>query len=207
MISVGLLYVGAALLINGLVLLRVIPASSAAIPNICVGALQVLTPTIVIIQARGDAGTILAASGLYLFGFTYLHLGILNITGGGPEGLGWFSLFVAVSAVVYVAISVQNADWIAAVIWAASAYLWGLFFALLGLRRALLGTFVGWVATLYSVPLCLVPAFYTLARYDASEDVVAVGMASALLVATGAAAVMSRRGRWKRATNAEAADP
>ena len=42
-----------------------------------------------------DADTILAASGIYLFGFTYLYVGIASLMNLGFEGIGWFSLFVA----------------------------------------------------------------------------------------------------------------
>ena len=48
-----------------------------------------------LLQANGDSATMLSASGLYLFGFTYLYVGINNLAGLEPQGLGWFSLFVA----------------------------------------------------------------------------------------------------------------
>ena len=80
MASVGLLYVGAVLAVNGLMLLGYIDARSAAPLNLFVGALQVITPTFLIVTASGtpaqQATTILGASGLYLFGFTYLYVGI-----------------------------------------------------------------------------------------------------------------------------------
>ena len=101
MASVGLLYVGAVLFINGIMLLGWLDAKSAAPMNFFVGGLQVLTPTYIIFTANGNQDTILAASGLYLFGFTYLYVGI-NLTAGlDGTGLGYFSLFVAVCAVVF----------------------------------------------------------------------------------------------------------
>ena len=101
MASVGLLYVGAVLFINGIMLLGWLDAKSAAPMNFFVGALQVITPTYIIFTANGNQDTILAASGLYLFGFTYLYVGI-NLTAGlDGTGLGYFSLFVAVCAVVF----------------------------------------------------------------------------------------------------------
>lgn len=45
MANVGLLYVGAVLFINGIMLLGWLDAKSAAPMNFFVGALQVLTPT------------------------------------------------------------------------------------------------------------------------------------------------------------------
>ena len=86
--SVGLLYVGAVLFINGIMLLGWLDAKSAAPMNFFVGGLQVLTPTYIIFTANGNQDTILAASGLYLFGFTYLYVGI-NLTAGlDGTGLG-----------------------------------------------------------------------------------------------------------------------
>ena len=72
--AVGLLYVGAILFLNGTMLLGWIDGQSAAPLNVFVGFLQVLTPTYLIINADGDASKILAASGLYLFGFTYPYV-------------------------------------------------------------------------------------------------------------------------------------
>ena len=50
-------------------LLGWLDAKSAAPMNFFVGGLQVLTPTYIIFTANGNQDTILAASGLYLFGF------------------------------------------------------------------------------------------------------------------------------------------
>ena len=74
--NVGLLYVGAVLFINGLMLLGKIPGKSAAVFNLFVGVMQIVFPTIILSQANGDPAAIFGASGLYLFGFTYLYVGI-----------------------------------------------------------------------------------------------------------------------------------
>ena len=96
MSSVGLLSVGAVLFINGLMLLGKIPGKSAAVLNFFVGAMQIVFPTIILIQADGDPAVILGASGLYLFGFTYLYVARNQVFGLSGEGLDWFSHFVAV---------------------------------------------------------------------------------------------------------------
>ncbi|HSK40834.1 MAG TPA: AmiS/UreI family transporter, partial [Arenibaculum sp.] len=101
MSNVGLLYVGAVLFINGLMLIGKVPGKSAAIINFFVGAMQVVFPTIIIAQSNGDPAVILGASGLYLFGFTYLYVGINLLAGLDGTGLGWFSAFVACCALVY----------------------------------------------------------------------------------------------------------
>ena len=151
--SVGLLYVGAVLFVNGLMLLGTVPVRSASVLNLFVGALQCVVPTVMLIQAQGDSSAVLAASGLYLFGFTYLYVGISNLAGFEPEGIGWFSLFVACAALVYsfLSFTVSN-DPVFGVIWLAWAALWTLFFLVLGLGRENLSRFTGWAAVLLSQP-------------------------------------------------------
>lgn len=48
---------------------------------------------------RPDA--VLAAAGTYLFGFTYLYVGLGHLMRLDGTGLGWFSLFVAGCALVF----------------------------------------------------------------------------------------------------------
>ena len=70
--------------------------------NLFVGLLQVITPPLYLIfTARGDQAVIIGASGLFLFGFTYLYVAMNNAFDYDGTGLGYFSLFVAISAVVY----------------------------------------------------------------------------------------------------------
>lgn len=86
--SVGLLYVGAVLFVNGLMLLGTVPVRSASVLNLFVGALQCVVPTVLLIQAQGDSSAVLAASGLYLFGFTYLYVGISNLMASNRKESG-----------------------------------------------------------------------------------------------------------------------
>jgi hypothetical protein len=181
--SVGLLYVGAVLLVNGLMLLGHVPARSAAVLNLFVGALQCVIPTVMLIQAAGDPAATLAASGLYLFGFTYLYVGIVNLAGLEPQGLGWFCLFVAMAAVTYSALSFTlTDDPVFGVIWLSWAVLWLLFFLVLGLGHDELGRFTGWAVTLLSLPTCSVPAFLVLTGHYQSSGPIAAGTAVALAV-------------------------
>ena len=139
MAAVGLLYVGAILFLNGTMLLGWVDGKSAAPLNVFVGFLQVRTPTYLIISADGDQTKILAASGLYLFGFTYLYVG-WNLLGNlDGTGLGMFSLFVAVSAVVYSIINFDAGDPVFGVIWLYWSFLWLLFYLLLGRKQEALG--------------------------------------------------------------------
>lgn len=162
--SVGLLYVGAVLVVNGLMLLGLVDARAAAPLNFFVGGLQVITPTYLIFTSGGDPDTILAASGLYLFGFTYLYVGFNLLGGLDGTGLGWFSAFVAACALVYSGLSFWRVDDPAfGVIWLYWAVLWGLFFLVLGLKREELTRFTGAIAVIAGVITCAVPAFMLLA--------------------------------------------
>jgi len=160
--AVGLLYVGAILFLNGTMLLGWIDGKSAAPLNIFVGLLQVVTPTYLIINANGDMKQILAASGLYLFGFTYLYVACNLMWGLDGSGLGMFSIFVAVAAVVFSAISFDAGDPVFGVIWLYWAYLWLLFFLLLARKRDGLGRYTGAVAAIEGWTTGAIPAFLLL---------------------------------------------
>jgi hypothetical protein len=193
--SVGLLYVGAVLLINGLMLLGRIPPRSAAVFNLFVGALQCVIPTAMLLQANGDAATTLSASGLYLFGFTYLYVGIVNLAGLEPQGVGWFSLFVAMAAVAYAVLSFSSHDPVFGVIWLSWAALWTLFFLVLGLGREDLSRFTGWSVTLLSIPTCSIPAFLMLTGHYRSSALTAVATAVLLAALLVVARLLSSPGR------------
>jgi hypothetical protein len=131
--------------------------------NFFVGGLQVLTPTYIIFTANGNQDTILAASGLYLFGFTYLYVGI-NLTAGlDGTGLGYFSLFVAVCALVFSYLNFNRFhDHAFGVIWLYWAFLWALFYLLLGLKMDSLGRYTGAVAAIEGWVTGAIPAFLLL---------------------------------------------
>jgi putative amide transporter protein len=173
--AVGLFYVGAVLFLNGVMLLGRISPKGAAPLNFLVGGLQVLTPTVLIVQSDGDPAAIFGASGLYLFGFTYLWVAINAATGWEGTGLGWFSLFVAVAAVGYAwhAFAVE-ADPAFGVIWLLWAVLWFSFFLLLGLDLGSLAPAVGIIALVEGLLTAAVPAFLILAEQWQTGPVPAV---------------------------------
>jgi hypothetical protein len=192
--GVGLFYVGAVLIIDGLMLLGRISARGAAPLNFFVGALQVVTPTVLILQSGGDEAVIFAASGLYLFGFTYLWVAINNVTGWGGEGLGWFSLFVAIAALGYSWHAfTAEADPAFGVIWVLWAVLWFLFFLLLGLQRDALGAAVGFVAVVDGVLTAAIPAFLIVSGNWQTGPLAAAVIAGIGLVAIILALPIGRR--------------
>jgi hypothetical protein len=184
---VGLLYVGAVLFVNGLMLIGVVEPRSAAPINLFVGALQVLTPTYLIFTAAGDPLAVLSASGLYLFGFTYLYVGINLLAGLDGTGVGWFSLFVAVMALGY---SYANFaildDRPFGVIWLYWSFLWALFFLVLGLKHESFTRYTGWVTIIQSWVTAAIPAFLLLTDLWRNENAIAIGLAAGGVLVFGA---------------------
>ena len=159
--NVGLLLVGVVLLVNGLVTLGVVPARSAAVLNLFVGTAQVVLPTIILVQHGSDSAVVNATWPSYLFGFTYLYYGIGIFLDLEPQGLGWFSSFVAAIA-AYEAVTTVSSDPVFAVIWLTWAVMWTLFFMLMALGRDELARFAGWFLVLLGVPTCTVSAIFLL---------------------------------------------
>ncbi|MGH3794264.1 MAG: AmiS/UreI family transporter [Pseudonocardiaceae bacterium] len=180
---VGLIYVGAVLFINGVMLLGLVDQKSAAVFNLFVGTLQVITPTYLIFTAGGDANTILNASGIYLFGFTYLYVGITLLAKLDSTGVGYFSLFVAVMALGYSAANFIRAGTsdlftnVFGVIWLYWAFLWALFFVLLGLKKEAVTIYTGWVAAIQGWVTGAIPAFLLLTNWWRNPDLIALLLA------------------------------
>jgi len=170
--AVGLLYVGAVLFVNGLALGGLVRGKAMIPMNLFVGLLQVITPLYLIFSAHGNQATIVGASGLFLFGFTYLYVAMNNAFNLDGTGLGWFSLFVAISAVVYSWWNFANYSALTAngkplgdllgVLWASWAVLWFLFFLVLGLGKTQLTTFTGAWCAAQGIYTGLVPALILL---------------------------------------------
>jgi hypothetical protein len=88
---------------------------------------------------------------ILLFAFTYLWVAYNQYANAGGRALGWYSAFVAITAVVFGVYTVQNtpdsntADLWLAGNWFAWAILWAMFFALLTLELPI-ARITGWVA-------------------------------------------------------------
>jgi hypothetical protein len=90
---------------------------------------------------------------ILLFAFTYLWVAYNQYANAGGRALGWYSLFVAITAIVFGVYTVQatpgtnTADLWLAGNWFAWAVLWAMFWLLLSLERPI-ATITGWVAIL-----------------------------------------------------------
>lgn len=187
--NVGLLYVGAILFLNGAMLLGWIDGRSAGPLNLFVGILQVVTPTYLIFTAAGDQDAILGASGIYLFGFTYLYVAMNLFFDLDGTGLGYFSAFVAGCAVVFAGLNFWRegfGDNGFGVIWLYWAFLWGLFFVLLGLGWEGLGRYTGAVAAIQGIVTGAIPAFLLMTgEWGDTADTYAIALAVFGVVAFG----------------------
>jgi hypothetical protein len=107
------------------------------------------------VAAAGNA-SIRAGGAVLLFAFTYLWVAYNQYANAGGRALGWYSAFVAVTAVVFGVYTFTDAPalntatiWLG-VDWFAWAVLWGMFFALLSLDLPI-ARITGWVAVIVGV--------------------------------------------------------
>ena len=212
MAAVGLLYVGAVLFVNGLSLLGFVRGTSMIPMNVFVGLLQVVTPLYLIFTANGNQGTIVGASGLFLFGFTYLYVAMNNAFHLDGSGLGWFCLFVAVAACVYSYWNFANLNginssrdvgYILGVLWANWAFLWLLFWFVLGLGKTSLTQYTGAVCAPQGIYTGLLPALIFLNFPKAQTATLAIVIAIVGVV-LDVIFFFALKPRWSAATDAEA---
>ncbi|CAM5315645.1 AmiS/UreI family transporter [Rhodanobacter lindaniclasticus] len=97
MLGVVLLFVGVVLIVNGLTLAGRIEAKEAAVLNLLVGSLSAFAGVLGAVQASTTADFLAVGTGL-LFAFTYLYVAAVNWFGLRGAGLGWYCLFVAITA-------------------------------------------------------------------------------------------------------------
>jgi hypothetical protein len=162
MSSVGLLFVGAVLFVNGLLFLGKVDPKSAGVFNLFVGALQTAIPFYLIATAS-TPDEILGAAGVFLFGFTYLYVGIGNLKGYAADGLGWYSAWVAVMATGFGLVNILRfEDAATGLLWLQWAVLWAVFWVVLALGVDRLTEAAGWLTLIQSVTTCTVPGFLLL---------------------------------------------
>jgi hypothetical protein len=163
MIAVVLLYVGAVLLINGLWLLGHVQDREVGIVNIFAGGTALVAALLAMVE--GDPASLEFAGLVLLFAFTYLWVAFNRFANVDGRGLGWYCLFVAITAVPAGVLTLGDADtlflvWLG-VSWFAWAGLWFLYFLLLALQRPI-ARLAGVVTIVLAVATCWVPGFLTL---------------------------------------------
>lgn len=155
---VGLFLSGAVLFLNGLVFLGKAEGKAVGYFNLFVGVIQIINPFYLIMTSSQSNWDLYNNAAIFLFGLTYLYVGVTFVKGLEGNGLGWFSLWVAIIAVVYTIVSVvQFNDVVNALTWGLWAFLWSLFF-LTGTLQKKIDTYVGIVAIILSWTTLTIPA-------------------------------------------------
>ncbi len=108
MAYVGILLSGATLFLNSFMLSGKADTKSVAIFNLFVGILQVIIPFYLIIISDQSNWTIYGYAATFLFGLTFLYVSFTFYKGMDGSGLGWFSLWVSIIAIMYAIISVYH---------------------------------------------------------------------------------------------------
>ncbi|MBT2681629.1 AmiS/UreI family transporter [Bacillus sp. ISL-35] len=158
----GLLLSGAALFLNSLMLLGKANAKSVAVFNLFIGAMQVIVPFYLIIASDQSNWTIYSLASIFLFGFTYLYVGMTLLKDLDGSGLGWYSLWVAVIALIYAFVAyIHFEDIVNTLTWLMWAYLWFLFFLSMGMNKKI-DAYIGKVAMVQSWLTLTFPALLSM---------------------------------------------
>jgi hypothetical protein len=159
MLGLTLLYVGAVLFVNGIWLMDKIADKEVAIINFLVGALSLVVALYLTFSDSTNPGSIKAGAFTLLFSFTYLWVAANQFLGSDGKGLGWFCLFVSITAGTMAIQALGQLEggfgiW-NAMNWIAWTVLWFSFFLLLGLSinikkpvallSLLCAIFTGWI--------------------------------------------------------------
>ncbi|MFD3448126.1 AmiS/UreI family transporter [Microbacteriaceae bacterium 4G12] len=160
--SIGLLLSGATLFLNSLMLLGKAEEKSVAVFNLFIGAFQVIAPFYLIVVSDQSNWSLFNNGSIFLFGLTYLYVGVTLLKGLNGTGLGWYSLWVAIIALVYTLVSIVHFhDMINALTWLMWAYLWFLFFLSMALNKKI-DAYIGKVAFVQSWVTLTIPALLAL---------------------------------------------
>ena len=132
--ALSLLFVGAVLCLNAVWMWGHISDREIALINLVVAAITATVALLTAMRAQ-DIATVKSAALTLLFSTTYLWFAYNRLTGVDGRGLGWFSLFVALTvAPVCVQDSLHAVSWFdlwLALSWGVWAVLWFMFFLLL----------------------------------------------------------------------------
>jgi putative amide transporter protein len=90
-------------------------------------------------------------------------VGISNLAGHEPAGLGWYSAWVAIMATAFgITNIVKFHDPTLGLLWLQWAVLWGLFWLVLGLGITRLTRLTGWLTLILSFTTCTIPGYLLL---------------------------------------------
>lgn len=180
-------------MINGLALLGRIPVRDSAVFSFLIGTTQLaLGVTYVGVADDGAPRLLLGASGMFLFGLTYVYVGLDVLLQLGSKGLGWFSGLVGVFGILLATAWFPD-DPLLGVLWLCWAFLWILLFIRMVLGYEGLAPSIGWSLVLTSQVTATIPAFMGLAGrwpYDR-------GAAAGTAIAVGVLLLVAGRLGWR----------
>lgn len=159
LLGLALFYVGAVLILNGLWMLGRIGDREIPVINLFAGGISLLVALKLAFGDGADLASVKAAALSLLFSFTYLWVAINRYSGADGRGLGWFSLFVAITAVPVAADALRAAsspgEWWLGLSWVAWSILWMMFFLMLARHQPIVrltaftaigqGVLTGWI--------------------------------------------------------------
>jgi acid-activated urea channel len=166
--GIGLLYVGAVLLMNGIAMIQKIDSKAVAVMNFFTGGLYVVVCTINLAYAVFSGAEISAFYGVgtsMLFGFTYIFVGLTNWFGLDARSQSWYCFFVGVTTIPCSLLSFQGGDWRFGIIWLVWGYLWLLYWITGAFSKVKApASLVPWSTILIGVCTCWIPGYLLLAN-------------------------------------------
>ncbi|MGB0409951.1 MAG: AmiS/UreI family transporter [Pikeienuella sp.] len=152
--GLALLFVGAVLFVNGIWLFGRIADREIVFINLFVGSITFLIAMVTALRVGAEIGTIKSAGLTLLFSGTYLWVATNRMFDFDGRGLGWFSLFIAVTVAPVAVQDLLAAEtvlgmWLA-ISWGIWAGLWFMYFLLLTLGRPIQRA-TAWVTLLSGV--------------------------------------------------------
>jgi hypothetical protein len=161
-----------------------VDAAAAAPINLFVGALLVVVVMYLALPATDDLTPVFSAAGFLLFGFVYLYVGILNLTGHAATGVGWYCAWAAgVSLVIALVTFIRDGDVKFGVLWLLWSLLFAMFFVVLGLGRTQFTVVTGWITVVESFITATIPGLLLLlGGWTDVPDLLAVAVAAAAVV-------------------------
>jgi acid-activated urea channel len=147
-----LLFVGIALIMNGVAAISKWDAKTTAFINLVTGSILVIGNFIALVRA--DASSLADynnAAGGFLFGVTYLFIAVNYLAKLDLRAFGWYSICVVIFAVISTAVCVQGGAVSMGLLWAAWAVLWLEGFLQLGLNIKPLGKIFPYLSILEGI--------------------------------------------------------
>ena len=163
--SIGLLYVGAVLLLNGISMIKSYSSKSTAIMNFFTGGVYVVVNCMTLAYAIFHNGTTqdyfnIATS--MLFGFTYLFVGLTNWYNLETQTQSWFCFFVGCNAAVCTYLSFNSGDIKYGVLWGLWGLLWLLYWYTGIFKTKITAKHVGYITVAYAIGTCWIPGMLEL---------------------------------------------